>query len=95
MVRINTNISLDQLIYLEDMTRDYIATYPDDVETWLTRYTYMVEIRSANEIAGRTKRLNTGANGLQRFDAWYEALKEAWPPNDWGLEDEEYYGGTE
>ena len=96
MVRIEPKMTLDNLMYLEDMTKDFIALYPDDVDVWIMRLVYIVEVRSANEIAGITNPIKVANNNVyQRFDAWYEELKKGWPPNDWGLEDESYYGGKD
>ncbi len=96
MVRTNNSMTLDNLIYLEDMVIDYIAMHPDDVNAWLTKLVYIVELRSANEIAGITNPIKVANNNVyQRLDAWYEELKQGWPVNDWGLEDESYYGGKD
>ena len=86
-------MTLANIMYLEDMTIDYIATYPDDVSTQLIQLVKIVELRSANETLGNTVNLVLGVNDQLRLDQFYESVKCGWTVNDWGLEDIEYYGG--
>jgi len=84
-------MTLDQLTYFEDKIFEHISNYPDEVVTWLSRFAMIVEFRSA---AVNTTHLVLTSSDIKTLNSWFEELKEVWPMQWYGPEDELYYGGN-